>query len=132
MLSHHKLLAVGLTGAVALTVIDPPPAPENPLKPEKPETPEPLNPENPEIPDAPLVPENPEIPEAPEKPLIPDWPVIPMFQEARVPEPPIKSTLTVSVVVVYAVITPSMKLAGVTVFATRTLLPTAKALADMF
>jgi hypothetical protein len=37
-----------------------------------------------------------------------------MFHEAKVPEPPVKSTPTVMLVVVKAVIGPSMKLVGVT------------------
>jgi hypothetical protein len=38
-----------------------------------------------------------------------------MFQEVYVPDPPIASTLTISVVLEKEVIIPSIKLAGVTV-----------------
>jgi hypothetical protein len=51
-----------------------------------------------------------------------------MFQDAIVPEPPIVSTLTVNVVVVYAVTRPSIKLLGDAELATITLEPTTYAL----
>ena len=72
----------------------------------------------------PAEPFEPEYPEYPLNPLIPDCPAIDIFQEAKVPEPPVKSTLTVKVVVEYAVTIPSIKLDGVTVFAILTLEPT--------
>jgi len=52
-----------------------------------------------------------------------------MVQSASVPEPPVRSTVTVRAVLVKAEIGPSMKLAGVAAEATRTRWPTAKAVA---
>jgi ABC-type Mn2+/Zn2+ transport system permease subunit len=46
---------------------------------------------------------------------------------ASVPEPPVKSTVTVRLVLLKDAITPSMKLVGVLVFAALTLSPAAKA-----
>ena len=54
------------------------------------------------------------------RPLLPWMPAIEKFQEANVPLPPVLSTFTVRLVPEYAVMTPSMKLDGEALDATRT------------
>ena len=103
------------------------PSPVGPVAPVVPVGP--VAPVAPAAPVTPVAPAGPVDPVTPVAPVAPTCPAVEMFQSASVPEPPIRSTLTVRAVPENAVMTPSMKLAVFAADSARTRCPTTKALA---
>lgn len=105
------------------------------MTPVEPVGPVPLAPVTPVAPVAPVGPVTPVGPVPPVTPVGPVRPVAPICPEAEkdhpvyVPEPPVTSTTTIIVVPEKEEITPSMKLAVLVVYATRTRWPRENAVA---